>query len=65
MFVCSLNNGFAGVCVGIQYLQGGVASGFRHVDPEDYEPALFQVKGRRNIRVTQVRSKVNKVDIGG
>ena len=31
-----------------------MASGFRHVDPDDYEPALFQVKGRRNVRVTQV-----------
>ena len=32
-----------------------MASGFRHVDPDDYEPALFQVKGRRNVRVSQVR----------
>ena len=39
---------------GIQYLKGGVASGFRHVSDDDYEPALFQVKGRRNVRVTQV-----------
>ncbi|XP_037073169.1 gelsolin, cytoplasmic-like [Pollicipes pollicipes] len=49
---------------GIQYLQGGVASGFRHVDPDDYDPALFQVKGRRNIRVTQVEMSVKAMNRG-
>ena len=29
---------------GIHYMQGGIASGFRHVKPEEYEPRLFQVK---------------------
>ena len=36
-----------------------MASGFRHVDPDDYESALFQVKGRRNVRVSQVRLQEN------
>ncbi|XP_043235467.1 gelsolin, cytoplasmic-like isoform X3 [Amphibalanus amphitrite] len=49
---------------GIQYLKGGVASGFRHVDPDDYEPALFQVKGRRNVRVTQVEMGVGSMNKG-
>jgi len=49
---------------GVQYLKGGVASGFRHVDPDDYEPALFQVKGRRNVRVTQVEMGVAAMNKG-
>jgi len=49
---------------GIQYLKGGVASGFRHVEPDDYESALFQVKGRRNVRVTQVEMSVSSMNRG-
>ena len=30
---------------GIQYLDGGVDSAFRHVDPDAYSPRLFHVKG--------------------
>jgi gelsolin len=39
---------------GIKLLEGGVASGFRHVEPEKFKPRLLWLKGRRNIRVTQV-----------
>lgn len=39
---------------GIRYVPGGVASGFRHVDPNQFETRLFQVKGSRNIRVKEV-----------
>jgi hypothetical protein len=40
-------------------LPGGVKSGFVHVDPDDEEKRLFQVKGKRNIKVKQVlRSRV-------
>ncbi|XP_037093391.1 gelsolin, cytoplasmic-like isoform X3 [Pollicipes pollicipes] len=49
---------------GVQYLKGGVASGFRHVDPDDYEPALFQVKGRRNVRVSQVEMGIASMNKG-
>ncbi|XP_014681029.1 PREDICTED: villin-1-like isoform X2 [Priapulus caudatus] len=38
---------------GIRYLEGGVASGFNHVD-NVMKPRLFQVKGQRNIRVLEV-----------
>ena len=41
--------------LGIRYLPGGVASGFHHVDPDAVEKKLFQVKGKRNVRVRQVR----------
>ena len=39
---------------GIQYLDGGVESGFRHVDRDAYEARLFHLKGKRNVRVQQV-----------
>lgn len=29
---------------GIQYMEGGIASGFRQVKPEEYKPRLFQVQ---------------------
>lgn len=32
---------------GIRYMEGGVDSGFRHVEPESYEPRLMHVKGKR------------------
>src|SRR6185436_19951355 len=33
---------------GIHYMQGGIASGFRHVEADKYEPRLFQVKRNGN-----------------
>jgi len=50
---------------GIKYLPGGVKSGFTHYDPESVEKRLFQVKGKRNIKVKQVDldvSSLNKND---
>jgi hypothetical protein len=40
---------------GIQYLSGGVESGFAKVEKDKYEPRLLHVKGRRNIRVSQTK----------
>lgn len=41
----------------IRYLDGGHASGFTHVTiNEGSERRLFQIKGKRNVRVRQVRS---------
>lgn len=51
---------------GIQYLEGGVESGFRKVDPNDYATALYHLKGRRNVRVLQVevsRESLNDGDV--
>lgn len=39
---------------GLFYLEGGVESGFRHVEPEVYEPRLLHVKGKRYPRVFSV-----------
>merc|ERR1712137_840697 len=39
----------------IGILEGGIDSGFNHVEPKKYQPRLLHVKGRRdNIRVNQV-----------
>jgi hypothetical protein len=40
---------------GIRYLEGGVATGFKHVDRDAFSTRLLHVKGRRNIRVMQVQ----------
>jgi len=38
----------------IKLLDGGVDSGFKHVEPEKYVPRLLHVKGKKKVRVTQV-----------
>ena len=38
------------------YLKGGVESGFRKVQRGKYEKRLFQIKGKKNVRVKQVRT---------
>jgi hypothetical protein len=39
---------------GIQYMHGGVESGFKHVVPEVHEPRLLLVKGKKYPRVFPV-----------
>jgi len=39
---------------GIRILEGGVASGFNHVKPENYKPRLLHIKGRKIPRITEV-----------
>lgn len=39
---------------GIFYLEGGVESGFRHVEPKTYEKKLYIIKGKRYPRVWTV-----------
>lgn len=50
----------------IEYLEGGIASGFRHVEPDETHPILFQVKGNRKyMTLTQVslaKSSLNEGD---
>ena len=52
---------------GIQYLEGGIASGFRKVKPEEYEPRLLQVRRtKKTVRAFQVPvsvSSMNKSDV--
>lgn len=39
---------------GIELLSGGVDSGFNHVKPEEFNPRLIHIKGRKNVRCVQV-----------
>jgi gelsolin len=52
---------------GIQLLEGGADSGFRHVTPEKYQPRLFHFQGTgKNVVVTQVpaaKSRLNSGDV--
>lgn len=38
----------------IRLLEGGIESGFNHVEPEKFEPRLLQMKGKKKVRVSQV-----------
>jgi len=38
----------------IRLMEGGVDSGFHHVEPEKYTPRLLHLKGKKRVRVTQV-----------
>jgi len=49
---------------GVRYLEGGVASGFAHVDPDAVEKKLLQVKGKRNVRVREVPLDVSSMNRG-
>ena len=42
-------------------MDGGVASGFKHIDPDNVEKKLLHIKGKRNVRVRQVIIKTSKV----
>ncbi|OQR93077.1 villin-like protein [Achlya hypogyna] len=42
---------------GLEYLSGGVASGFNTVVRDQYDTKLFQVKGKRTVRVNEVPLK--------
>jgi hypothetical protein len=51
---------------GITYLEGGVESGFRHVERDQYETRLLHLKGKRNVRVKPVpvtRASLNSGDV--
>ena len=51
---------------GIEYLPGGVESGFVHVERDVYRTRLLMVKGKRNCRVKEVpneKSSLNKGDV--
>ena len=49
---------------GLFYLEGGVESGFRHVEPETYEPRLLHVKGKRYPRVFSVPVSASSLNDG-
>jgi len=49
---------------GIEYLPGGVESGFVHVERDTYRPRLLLVKGKRVVRVKEVTLSNNSLNTG-
>jgi len=49
---------------GVQYLEGGIDSGFKKVDRDAYVKKLFHVKGKRNVRVQQVELSYKSLNQG-
>lgn len=45
-------------------MEGGVASGFHHVEPDKYKPRLFWIKGRKNVRVVEVPMSSQSLNSG-
>lgn len=48
----------------MQYVEGGVASGFKKVEKDKFEPRLLHLKGARNVRVTQKPVKNTELNEG-
>jgi len=48
----------------IKILEGGVESGFRHVEPEKYTPRLLHLKGKKKVRVTEVHKAYTSLNSG-
>jgi hypothetical protein len=49
---------------GIEYEEGGIDSGFRHVERDVYKTRLLHLKGRRNVRCTQVEVSFKSLNAG-
>jgi len=49
---------------GVEYLPGGIESGFRMVEEKKFEPRLLQCKGERYPRVFAVDMKADSVNQG-
>jgi len=48
----------------IKILEGGVDSGFKHVEPEKYRPRLLHLKGKKKVRVTEVDLSFKSLNSG-
>jgi gelsolin len=48
----------------IKLLEGGVDSGFKHVEPEKYKPRLLHLKGKKKVRVTEVELSFKSLNSG-
>lgn len=48
----------------VEYLKGGVASGFKHVERDSHEPRLLHLKGARSVRVMEVPLKSSSLNAG-
>ena len=48
----------------INILEGGIGTGFTHVEAEKYRPRLLQVKGNKRFRITEVPMSVDSLNSG-
>jgi len=48
----------------IRIMEGGVDSGFKHVEAEKYEPRLLHLKGKKKVRTMQVEKSVASLNSG-
>jgi gelsolin len=48
----------------IRMMEGGVDSGFKHVEPEKYTPRLLHLKGKKKVRTMQVDKTVASLNSG-
>jgi gelsolin len=48
----------------IRILEGGIDSGFRHVEPEKYTPRLLHIKGKKKVRVMEVEKSHKSLNSG-
>jgi len=48
----------------IRIMEGGVDSGFKHVEAEKYEPRLLHLKGKKRVRTMQVDKTVASLNSG-
>lgn len=58
------SNKFMALFPNIRYLEGGIESGFRKVEKDVYDPRLFHLKGKRNVRVQQVELSTKSMNDG-
>jgi len=49
---------------GMTILEGGVDTGFKHVEPEKYRPRLLHIKGQKKVRVTEVEMSYKSLNSG-
>jgi gelsolin len=48
----------------IRLMEGGMDSGFKHVEPTKYRPRLLHLKGKKKVRVTEVELNGNSLNSG-
>jgi len=48
----------------IKLLEGGIESGFKHVEAEKYNTRLLHLKGKKKVRVTQVETSYKSLNSG-
>jgi len=48
----------------ITIMEGGMESGFKNVKPEEYKPRLLHLKGKQNVRVTEVKCDWKSLNVG-